>query len=144
MTTTVYRDAAYSAETQERLRELLGRLTSVDGWNADPCVHALADVVERWDHNDATQLIVDDPEPEDVARPHVTGDPKCADRTIIVYQVPCPECGHDLEWAIRTPPIPLTLYEWLDPNGEGATILFCPSCDAELPQGDLTTKEEAR
>ena len=50
-----YRDATYSAETQELLRELLGELTSRDGWNADPRVHALGEVVERWDANEATE-----------------------------------------------------------------------------------------
>ena len=53
--TTTYRDATYSAATQEHLRDLLAELTGRPGWNADPRVHALADVVERWDANDATE-----------------------------------------------------------------------------------------
>lgn len=140
MTITVYRDATYSAETQERLRELLGRLTSVDGWLADPCVHALSNVIERWDRNDATEIVVDGVEP-----PLVTGDPKYADRGIATWDVNCPECSRPLEWAIETPPIPMTFYSWFDPDGEGQRLNFCPGCDNELPGGDLTkTKEEAR
>ena len=50
-----YRDATYSAATQELLRELLAELTIRPGWNADPRVHALGEVVERWDANEATE-----------------------------------------------------------------------------------------
>lgn len=55
--TMVHRDATYSVETQEALRELLSRLTSVDGWNEDEGVHALSeDVIGRWDANEATEI----------------------------------------------------------------------------------------
>ena len=49
-----YRDSTYSAKTQELLRELLGELTTRP-WNEDERVHALAEVVERWDANEATE-----------------------------------------------------------------------------------------
>lgn len=49
----VYRDATYSARTQDQLREL-------ERWLGDaPCgqdyVLALRDVVDRWDANEATE-----------------------------------------------------------------------------------------
>lgn len=71
----------------------------------------------------------------------VTGDPKYADRDAVVYDAPCPACGHRLEWLIETPPIPMTLFSWLDPDGEGQRIQECPSCDEVLPDGDLTKEE---
>lgn len=61
------------------------------------------------------------------------------DRSTKVYSpVPCPSCGYALEWAIATPPIPLTLFSWFDPNGEGAPIEDCPRCGEPLTAGDLT------
>lgn len=73
----------------------------------------------------------------------VTGDPKYVDRDTVAYDAACPDCGHRLEWLIETPPIPMTFYSWLDPNGDGERIHECPECGNELPQGDLT-KEEVR
>ena len=65
-------------------------------------------------------------------------DPTYVDRDYEVYNTNCPSCGWKLEWAIVTPPIPLTLYHWYDPNGEGQHIDECPNCEAFLPEGDLT------
>jgi hypothetical protein len=65
-------------------------------------------------------------------------DPTYADRSITVYKAQCPECKYALEWAIEMPPIPMTFFSWFDPNGEGERIHFCPRCDHELPDGDLT------
>jgi hypothetical protein len=53
-----------------------------------------------------------------------------------VIDRPCPECGHALAWETAYPPIPLTVYTWFDREGEA--IQFCPGCDTELPEGDLT------
>lgn len=62
-----------------------------------------------------------------------------ADRsTTVYYPVPCPSCGYELEWAIATPPIPLTFFSWFDPNGEGERIEDCPRCGEPLTAGDLT------
>jgi hypothetical protein len=54
-----YRDATYSDETQEKLRALLARLTSQDGWlfgDRGDEIRALTTVVERWDANEATEV----------------------------------------------------------------------------------------
>lgn len=64
--------------------------------------------------------------------------PTFVDRDIAMYDAICPTCEHPLEWAIETPPIPLTLYSWFDPNGEGARIDECPYCGSDLPEGDLS------
>jgi hypothetical protein len=140
---TVYRDATYSARTQERLRQLLGRLTSVSGWNEGDRgeeVQALTDVVQRWDANDATETIFND-EPPAIVSPLLSPDPTFVDSSIKVYKAACPECGRALEWAIETPPIPRTLYSWFDPNGEGQRIIDCPGCGTDLPEGNLTKLE---
>lgn len=53
----VYRDATYSAETQDALESLLRRL-ELTNWAWDERhVPALRDVVQRWDANDATETI---------------------------------------------------------------------------------------
>jgi hypothetical protein len=54
-----FRDATYSADTQELLRDLLRDLTSQAFWNTGARgkqIQALTDVVERWDANDATEI----------------------------------------------------------------------------------------
>lgn len=53
--TIVYRDATYSAETQDELRRLKTWLW-LRGMNGnDSRMHALADVIDRWDANEATE-----------------------------------------------------------------------------------------
>jgi hypothetical protein len=51
----VCRDATYPRETQEQLRDLLREQLSRADWNGNPRVHALADVIRRWDRNAATE-----------------------------------------------------------------------------------------
>lgn len=68
----------------------------------------------------------------------IIGGPFFADGSISTYKAACPCCGYALEWAVETPPIPLTLFSWFDPNGEGQRITECPSCETVLPEGDLT------
>lgn len=138
-TRVAHRDATYSVHTQERLIRLLSKLTREAGWNEGERgeeVQALADVVERWDANDATEVFFDD-SPNGPLR---SKDPKFVDASIAVWEADCPGCGELLEWAIQTPPIPMTIYSWFDPDGEGQAILHCPHCDEELPEGDLTKK----
>lgn len=62
-------------------------------------------------------------------------DPVYTDREYEVYAAMCTTCEYRLEWAIVTPPIPLTLYRWFDPNGEGVAIEECPRCGTGLPEG---------
>lgn len=47
---------------------------------------------------------------------------------------PCPECGVELEFETTYPPIPMTLHRWFLDERE---LLFCPSCDAELPDSPI-------
>lgn len=55
---TIYRDATYSQETQDVLRGLeawLGHAVGGQGY-----VVALRDVLDRWDANDATEMVVEE------------------------------------------------------------------------------------
>jgi hypothetical protein len=52
----VCREATYPRETQEHLRDLLREHLSRADWNGGPHVHALADVIRRWDRNVATEV----------------------------------------------------------------------------------------
>lgn len=67
----------------------------------------------------------------------VTGHAKYADTDLTVYDASCPYCATPLEWAVETPPIPMTLFSWFDPEGEGARVQDCPGCGHWLPEGDL-------
>jgi hypothetical protein len=51
----VCRDATYGTETQEHLRDLLREVLTRARSKGDPRVHALADVIWRWDDNPATE-----------------------------------------------------------------------------------------
>lgn len=66
----------------------------------------------------------------------ISPDPTYADRSIVVYDAICPTCEYGLEWAIETPPIPMTLFSWL--SDEGERLDECPKCGSPLPEGDLT------
>lgn len=68
-------------------------------------------------------------------------DPVYRDREYEVYAAMCTTCEYQLEWAIITPPIPLTLYRWFDPNGEGNPVDECPHCGVALPDGNILAPE---
>lgn len=68
----------------------------------------------------------------------ISPDPTFVDRSIVVYDAICPTCEHKLEWAVEMPPIPMTLFSWFNPDGDGERILECPKCESWLPEGDLT------
>lgn len=54
-----YRDATYSAETQEQLRLLMESLDLGDYVTKSERA-ALRDVIARWDANDATETIIEE------------------------------------------------------------------------------------
>jgi hypothetical protein len=138
-TRVAYRDATWSSTTQDSLIRLLSKLTREAGWNEGERgeeVHALAQVVERWAANDATQVLLH----ESPCGPLRSKDPKFADASVAVWEADCPGCGELLGWAIETPPIPRTFFTWLDPDGE-RRIDECPHCHHDLPDGDLTKQE---
>ena len=64
-----YRDATYSAKTQGHLRSLLKWLALPAGARGNPTngeINALANVISRWDANEATEMVSqfeDYPEP---------------------------------------------------------------------------------
>lgn len=52
-----YRDATYSAETQAKLKELLSWVGVTVGGQG--YVGPLLDVIDRWDANEATEMVFD-------------------------------------------------------------------------------------
>lgn len=66
--------------------------------------------------------------------------PKYADRDSVTYNAACPNCGHPLEWMHETPAIPVSFYTWTDSEQR---LLSCPTCDRELPAGDLRKQTAA-